>query len=131
MRITNGSVATALKSIGAQLVITSVLGALATAFGAGAANAAHGAVPPAPAHRNAPAAGSAHWSRVGPWRGDEFLPYIVAPTPTDSIVEQPASSDDATWPPTGPSWPPGGGGGGFRGSGTPIVMPHASAQQNR
>ena len=123
--LTNDYVATALKSLGAQLVITSALGALAIAFGAGAANAAHGPVAPAPPHASAPAPDSAHWSGGGPWRGDEFLPYIVAPAPT--IVDQPASSDDATWPPNGPSWPPGGGGG-PRGSGTPIVMPHASAQ---
>ena len=130
MRITNGLtndyVATALKSLAAQLVVTGALGALAIGFGAGAANAARGPVAPAPPHPSAPVASSPHWSGDGPWRGDEFLPYIVAPAPT--IVNQPASSDDATWPPTGPSWPPGGFSAGSRGSGKPIVMPHASAQ---
>jgi hypothetical protein len=124
MRIT---LCSALKSLGAQLLITAVLGATAIAFGSGVANAAHGAVAPAPARGHTSAAGSAHWRRVGPWPGYGFAPYIVAPAPTDSAGEQDASGDDATWPPTGVSWPPGGNSGASPGSGRPIVMPHSAS----
>jgi hypothetical protein len=120
MRIT---LCSALKRLGAQLLITAVLGTTAIAFGAGVANAAHGAVAPAPARGHTSAAGSAHWRRVGPWPGYGFAPYIVAPAPTDSAEEQ-----DATWPPTGESWPPGGNSGASPGSGRPIVMPHELAK---
>jgi hypothetical protein len=111
------------KSIGAQVLITGVLGAIAMGFGAGVANAAHGAATPVPARPHAPAAASARWTRVGPWPGDPFGPYGAVPAPTESPEEQPASNDDATWRPTGASWPPGGGGGDSSGSATPIVMP--------
>jgi len=93
---------TALKSLGAQLLITAVLGATAIGFGAGVANAAR-------------------WRPDGPWPGYGFGPYtIVAPGPTGSNEDQ----GDASWPPTGASWPPGGAGGASRGSSAPIVMPH-------
>jgi hypothetical protein len=117
-------VATALKSLGAQLLVSIVLGAIAIAFGAGVANAERGPVAPAPAPRHTSAADSARWPRVGPWAGDGFGPYIVGPAATNSSEEPPASSEDATWPPTGPSWPPGGSSGDSSGSATPIVMPH-------
>jgi hypothetical protein len=96
---------TALKNLGAQLLVIIVFGASAIAFGAGVANAEHG--------------------RIGPWPGDGygFGPYVVAPEPTNASEEEPASSDDATWPPTGASWPPGGSRGDSGGSTTPIVMP--------
>jgi hypothetical protein len=91
------------RSFLAGVLVSTVLAASAITFGAGVANAEHG--------------------RIGPWPGDGygFGPYIVAPEPTNA---SPASSDDATWPPTGPSWPPGGSGGDSGGSATPIVMPH-------
>jgi hypothetical protein len=111
------------RTLSAQVVIAGILGAIAITFGAGLANADRGAVPPAPPHSDA---GSAHWPRVGPWPGDGYgpYPYIIGPGPIDSIVEPPASTDDATWPPTGASWPPGGSSGDSSGSATPIVMPH-------
>jgi hypothetical protein len=94
------------RSFLAGVLVSLVLAASAIAFGAGVANAEHG--------------------RIGPWPGDGygFGPYIVAPEPTNASEEEPASSDDATWPPTGPSWPPGGSSGDSAGSATPIVMPH-------
>jgi hypothetical protein len=90
------------RSFLAGVLVSVALAASAIAFGAGVANAEHG--------------------RIGPWPGDGYGygPYIVAPGPNAA----PASSDDATWPPTGPSWPPGGSGGDSGGSATPIVMPH-------
>ncbi len=100
--------------LGARVLITVVLGAIAIGSGAGVANAA-------PARPHAPAAASAQWTRVGPWPGDPFGPYGAVPAPTESPEEHPTASGDATWPPTSVSWPPGGDSGNSSGSVTPIV----------
>lgn len=45
------------KSLGAQVLVTGVLGAIAMGFGAGVANAAHGAATAVPASAHAPGRG--------------------------------------------------------------------------
>jgi len=111
-----------LKRRGAQLLIGASLALSATAFGTGPAHAAHGAPPPVPHLRATP--GTALRTDVIIWPGDPFGPYAPTPPRTDPSDDGPdAPGDNATWPPMGRSWPPGGGSASGSTSQTPIVMP--------